>query len=241
MNGSVVRTVGASARVWRMRQWPHDPTVAHLIFLDHQAVPTPEQIEHAVDHARARGARAIRTSALFPDSAAVARASGFIAIDQLALLRIALDEPTVAALPPTTHRLRSLRAWSMARAADVDQAAFGPLWGNDTASLRDIGRATPQHLARAASDGRQLVGFAMSGSAAGNGYVQRVAVSPAHRRQGIGRDLVVDALNWMHRGGRASALVNTGLDNAAALTLYEQLGFCRLADTLTIAERRLSG
>ena len=45
VNGSVVRTSSATARIWRMRQWPNDPTVAHLIFVDHQTVPSADAIE----------------------------------------------------------------------------------------------------------------------------------------------------------------------------------------------------
>lgn len=224
-----------------MRQWPHDPSVAHLIFVDHQAIPTLDAIGAAVEHAIDRGARAIRTSALFPDAADVLVGAGFEPIDQLALLRVELDERFVAELPSSGHRVRSLRAWSMASAAAVDQESFGPLWGNDTASLRDTRRATPHHRARAVRIGRELAGFALSGAAAGNGYVQRVAVAPRHRHRGVALDLTTDALRWMHATGRTSVLVNTGIENHPALSLYRRLGFRALPDTLTIAERRLSG
>ena len=69
--------------------------------------------------------------------------------------------------------------------------------------------------------------------------LQRIAVDSEHRRRGIARDLVVDALRWMHHDRRSRCLVNTGLDNSAALALYEGLGFERLSDVLTIAERRI--
>lgn len=223
-----------------MRQWPNDPTVAHLIFVDHQRVPTADDVDAAVAHASGRGARAIRTSALFPDAAEVLMRSGFTPLDRLALLRTDLDE-TIGSLPRPTFRLRPLHTWSLRAAAAVDQASFGPLWGNDAASLRDTRKATPHHRARALRIDRELAGFALSGAAAGNGYVQRVAVAPAFRRRGAGLALVTDALRWMHAAGRTAALVNTGTDNEAALALYHGLGFRTLSDTLTIAERRLSG
>ncbi len=120
----------------------------------------------------------------------------------------------------------------------VDRQAFGPMWGNDATSLRDIRSATPVHLARMIRSGRRLAGFALSGAAADSGYLQRIAVDPDHRRRGIARDLVIDALRWMHDDRRSRCLVNTGIDNSAALALYEGLGFERLPDVLTIAERR---
>ncbi|NNE11066.1 MAG: GNAT family N-acetyltransferase [Ilumatobacter sp.] len=224
-----------------MRQWPHAPTIAHLVFLDHQELPSATAVADAVDHARARGARAIRTSALFPDAAEILMSADFEPIDRLALLAIDLDDGVVERLGDHEHAIRPLRRWMHARAADVDVDAFGPMWGNDAAGLREIRAATPVHQARYIGDARRIAGFAVSGAAAGNGYVQRVAVASAERRRGVARALVIDALRWIHDGGRRRALVNTGVSNAAALGLYEQLGFRRLDDVLTIAERRLGG
>lgn len=238
VNGSVVRTSSAAARMWRMRQWPNDATVAHLIFVDHQTVPTPQAVEAAVEHAWAKGARAIRTSALFPASAEVVVAGGFTPIDRLALLQVHLDQATMRRLGEPVHRTRSMLPWSHHVAAGVDQRAFGPLWGNDSSSLRDIRTATPAHRGRMVRIGRRLAGFALSGAAADIGYLQRIAVDPEHRRAGIARDLCIDALTWMHSDHRARCLVNTGVDNHAALALYDGLGFSHLPDVLTIAERR---
>ena len=237
VNESVVRASSPTSRSWRMRQWPNDPTVAHLIFVDHHTVPTRDEIDAAVDHARAKGARSIRTSALFPDAAAVVLSAGFTPLDRLALLQIELDRATMQRLDEPRHRIRSMTPWSHHVAAGVDQRAFGPLWGNDASSLRDIRTATPTHRARVVRVGRRIAGFALSGAAVDSGYVQRVAVHPDHRRQGIARDLVVDALVWMHADRRRRALVNTAVDNEPALALYEGLGFTRLPDVLTIAER----
>jgi len=236
VNGSVVRTAGGAARSWRMRQWPNDPTVAHLVFLDHLDVPTPAVVTAAIDHARRCGARAIRTSALFPPAADVVLAAGFEPIDHLALLRRRLD---TGAPPSPATATRPLLPWQHAAAARVDRAAFGPLWGNDATALRDIRRATPDHRARGVRDGGDMVGFAISGAAREHGYLQRLAVDPARRRQGLATALVLDALRWMHDRGAMSALVNTGTSNDAALALYDGLGFERLDDVLVIAELRV--
>ncbi len=238
VNGSVVRTSSAAARIWRMRQWPNDPTVAHLIFVDHQTVPSADAIEAGVEHAWAKGARAIRTSALFPASAEVVLDAGVTPIDRLALLQLRLDPTTMRRLAESRHRTRPRAPWRHRGAASVDQRAFGPLWGNDAASLRDIRTATPAHRARIVRVGRRLAGFALSGAAADSGYLQRIAGDPEHRRLGIAHDLVVDAVRWMYADRRTRCLVNTGIDNEPALALYEGLGFERLPDVLTIAERR---
>jgi ribosomal protein S18 acetylase RimI-like enzyme len=239
VNGSVVRTLQESPRAWRLRQWPNDPSVAHLVFLDHLKVPRQDDIDAALRHARRRGARAVRTSAMFPRAADIVLGAGFEPIDRLVLLRYDLATlPEV--LPAPTHRTRPMLAWHHHEAARVDRDAFGPMWGNDAASLRDIRHATPVHRARLVRVDRDLAAIAISGAAGDSGYLQRLAVATAHRRRGIARDLVLDALGWMRRRGLSTALVNTGVNNAAALALYEGLGFVHLDEQLTIAERRLT-
>jgi ribosomal protein S18 acetylase RimI-like enzyme len=226
-----------------LRPWPNDPSAMLLVFADHLTVPNRDELDAAMLQARRSGARVLRTSALFPRASEVALEHGFVTIDTLCLLRLALDgeldrravSPSSAAQPDP----HPMRAWHHAAAAVVDQDAFGPVWGNDAASLADIRRATPHHRARMVRDGRQIAGFAISGKGGDSGYLQRVAVATAHRRRGIARALVVDALLWMRRQSLATAYVNTGLDNVAALALYESLGFVPMDDQLTIVERQL--
>ncbi len=240
VNGSAVRTAGGATRGWRMRQWPNDATVVHLIFVDHLEIPSRDAIDAAVEHAHRKGARAIRTSALFPRAAEQLLAAEFHPIDRLALLRQHLDDDVIARLP-TAGRTGPFLPWLAAGAARVDQDAFGPMWGNSADSLRDIRRATPQHRARLVRRDRRVAGIAISGAAGTAGYLQRLAVATDRRREGVATTLVVDALRWMHRRELTTVMVNTGVTNTAALALYERLGFERLDDQLVIAERRLIG
>lgn len=225
---------------WRLRAWPNDPSVAHLVFTDHLAVPTGDDLRLAVDEARRLGRPTVRTSALFPRAAATARAAGFDEADRLALLKLPLAGGDVEPGSATNrgHRTRPLRSWHHVRAAAVDQDAFGLTWGNDAVGLQDVRRATPVHRARCVRTGRELAGFVIAGAAGDSGYVQRLAVATAHRRRGIGHALVVDALAWMRRRSLTAAYVNTGIGNDAALALYEGLGFTRLDEQLVIAEFR---
>ena len=237
MNGSVVRA--SQPAHWRLRPWPNDPAVAHLVFTDHLSVPTVEDLTLAVDKALRLGRTTVRTSALFPRAAAVAGAAGFQEADRLALLKLTLDDhPGPAERPAGSDRIRPLRPWHHDRAAAVDQDAFGPTWGNDAAGLQDVRRATPLHRARYVRADDELAGFVIAGAAGDYGYVQRLAVATARRRRGIAHALVVDALTWMRRRSLRAAYVNTGVTNDAALALYEGLGFTRLNEQLVIAEYR---
>jgi ribosomal protein S18 acetylase RimI-like enzyme len=244
MSESAVSTGRAHpAETWRLRPWPHDPTARLLVFLDLATPPTADDFTRAVAQATADGAQVVRTSALYPRSAEIALQRGFTPIDSLALLRLRLDdrldrwiESRYGAVLPTT---KPLRAWHHARAAAVDEAGFGRLWGNDAASLAEIRTATPVHRARYVGRGQQLAGFAVSGASADTGYIQRLAVHPEHRRQGHARDLVTDALAWMRRRRLGMAYVNTGSDNQPALALYEGIGFSQMDEVLTIVERTI--
>ncbi len=241
MSESAVRTPKASAaRPWRLRPWPNDPAARLLVLTDHALVPSAAEFAQAIEAARRDGVAVLRTTALFPRSATVAEQVGFRPIDRLALLRIRLDaqfdhrfESRHGAVLPST---RPLRPWQLARAAVVDQEAFGPIWGNDAASLGDIRSATPGYRARWAGRPRQVDGFAISGASAEAGYLQRVAVHPDARRQGYASALVIDALAWMRRRQLGVAYVNTGLENHPAQALYQGLGFATMDEVLTIAE-----
>jgi ribosomal protein S18 acetylase RimI-like enzyme len=189
----------------------------------------------------------VRTSALFPRAADVVLSFGYVTVDTLALLR--LDLTTTATFTGVAAKrghtgARPMRPWHLARAAAIDVEAFGNLWGNSSESLREIRSATPVSRARVVG-GRLLnrsaiTGFAISGAAGPNGYLQRIAVQPAAQRAGTGSALVTDAVEWMQSRNLSSVLVNTGVGNAPALALYEKFGFRRLSDHLIIAEHRFA-
>ncbi len=69
------------------------------------------------------------------------------------------------------------------------------------------------------------MGYAITGRAGDQGYLQRLAVAAAARRTGVGRALALDGLRWLRRRGVARAVVNTQYGNDAALALYLRIGF----------------
>jgi len=233
---------GLGPRV-RVRPWAFDGGVVHLALADQAIVPTVEEIRHWVDALTAAdrddgAARIVRTGALFPDAAARFTDAGFVVVDTLALLRIDLVDTPPAARPDTV----TLRATRHREASIIDRAAFGDPWGNDARDLGEIRRATPTHRARARTETgappwrSPIVGFAISGAASGQGYLQRLAVSPAHQGHGHGRALALDSLAWMRGRRLRQGLVNTAVDNHRALGLYESLGFQRLSEQLLVMQ-----
>jgi len=208
-------------------------TVAQLALLDHHMVPSANDVAGWIAAAEAQGFDALRTSALFPESQPAFLDAGFEQIDLLALLERDLE--AADGRRRVRGRTGRMRTRDLSGAAAVDRAAFGSGWGNDAASLAEIGRATPHHRARVV--GRAPVAaFAISGRAGTTGYIQRLAVEPGGQGAGLGRLLLDDALAWMVRHRVATALVNTGVDNERALGLYRSAGFRLRPDQLAVLE-----
>jgi ribosomal protein S18 acetylase RimI-like enzyme len=161
--------------------------------------------------------------------------AGFAVRERLQLLSHDLRR-----LPAPARRTR--RAWRRDRAAvlAVDRLSFDDFWTLDARALEDARRATPIARFRVVGGrGAPVLGYAITGRAANNGYLQRVAVHPDARRQGRGRDLVSDALGWLRRHRVERALVNTQQWNTGALDLYEACGFRRLSVGLCVLGRSL--
>lgn len=230
----------------RLGNWPYDHTIAHLVLLDHNMVPGASDVSKWVEMAAQRGATTLRTGALFPTSIHAFQQAGFVPIDTLTLLECELSGPLPMKLSRRSMRTRTtslrstpvrrLRFTDLPAAAIIDRRAFDPPWSNDAETLADICRATPHYRSRAISEGGRLSAFSISGRAATCGYIQRVAVDPSQRRCGLGRMLVIDALEWMFRRNVRRVMVNTAADNHAAISLYRSLGFETRPERLVILE-----
>ena len=235
----------------RVRTAVFDPSVIHIALADQGIVPDPDELAGWVDTLAGRdGVRAIRTGALFAAAAERFADAGFSVVDTLMLLRadLADTEPVRGSADATAP----LRVRHHGVAARIDSAAFGAEWGNGAADLAEIRRATTSHRARVrratspppvrrALRRPPIVAFAISGAAGGQGYLQRLAVLPEHQRQGHGRALTIDSLQWMRRRRLSHAVVNTGIDNEPARALYESLGFRALPDRLVVTQLDLPG
>lgn len=56
-------------------------------------------------------------------------------------------------------------------------------------------------------------------------YISDIWVSPAHQGRGIGRVLVLHAVECIRAEGHATASIHTHARNAGAIRLYERCGF----------------
>jgi ribosomal protein S18 acetylase RimI-like enzyme len=215
--------------------WRGDREVAFLAPVPDAPPPSADFLKRCLAVLAERGFNRVVTAALSPLEQGGFLAAGFEITEELHLLAIDLD-----GLPPVPAGLALTRVrWNQRdQILAIDQAAFSTFWQFDEQGLTDALRATPRTRFRAAlapaSDGRRFGGYAICGRSGPRGFVQRLAVYPDLQRRGLGRGMLLDGLNWMRRRGVARAVVNTQLDNSAALSLYLETGFRREPSRLSV-------
>jgi ribosomal protein S18 acetylase RimI-like enzyme len=219
----------------RIGPWRGDPEVAYLAPVNGRTA-TVGTVDRCLSIVGDKGYRRVLTAALTRAEQQPFLERGFVPHEWLYLLRHDLADLE----PMTEHRLRRALPFDHARVLEIDAQAFDAFWRFDRDGLADARRATPTSRFRVADDGG-LVGYAITGRATTQGYLQRLAVDPPHHHRGIGRALVLDALWWAKRRGATSMLVNTQESNVAARSLYERLGFVAEHDGLAVLEHTLDG
>jgi ribosomal protein S18 acetylase RimI-like enzyme len=232
----ILRAGGVVARV---RPWAFEANVAHLVLYNQSRLPTPSDILGWISELRSVGFDTIRTGALGVQAGARFERLGFESVQSLVLLEHTSISAADLSLPEHAATAVRLSTGDDHAASRVDVAAFGAGWCIDRVGIGDVRSATPRHRARAVRIDDQIVGYSISGRDGRSGYIQRLAVSPTHHRQGHGLVLVVDSLRWMARWRVQRALVNTHIRNEVALGLYHRLGFTDLSDRLHVYERRI--
>jgi GNAT superfamily N-acetyltransferase len=203
----------------RIAPWHGDEHTSQLV--PHPAgLLSVDEIDDVTAALHRDGVRRVLTPALAERDCAPFVAAGFAVHERLHLLRRNLNPPAPPGPRPGTRRARRS---DLDGVLEVDHAAFEPFWQLGRDGIEEAVAATPQSRFRVV--GRPVQGYAICGSAARRGYIQRLAVHPDHQGSGLARRLLVDALGWLERRRAASVLVNTQIGNHRAIALYEAMGF----------------
>ena len=217
-------------------RWRGDSRTAYLSPVPEGPPPSADFLRRCVDTLSVRGFVLVVTPALSPIEQRPFLQAGFERREKLHVLAHDLLD-----LPPVARRAtRRGRNRHRSAVLTVDQAAFGPFWRFDEAGLREALTAVPVTRFRVVVEAHAVVAYAVSGRAAGQGYLQRLAVHPSRQRAGYGASLTADALHWIRRWGATRAVVNTQLGNEAALALYLRLGFRLQPGGLAVLSRELT-
>jgi ribosomal protein S18 acetylase RimI-like enzyme len=124
------------------------------------------------------------------------------------------------------------------RLAELEAAAFDPLWRHSLAALR---LAYGQTLSFDVAVWRgRLVGFQFSTTARRRGaHLSRLTVDPAVQGLGIGSALLAHAIEGYRRQQLAYISLNTQVDNAPSLHLYRKFNFRPVDDRLPVMVKSL--
>lgn len=107
---------------------------------------------------------------------------------------------------------------------------------NDPRADFDLALKTPTSAILLASSGKHLVGSVMVGFDGHRGWVYYLATAPNHRGQGIGRQLMVAAEDWLKALGSPKIQLMVRGDNHTARGFYDAIGY-ELQDVVTIGKR----
>ena len=216
----------------RTGPWRGNGRIAYLTPLPDAPIPSAAFVRRCCSVLASRGYSQVVTGALAPAEASGFLTAGFEIEERLYLLGRDLRD-----LPSASRAVHMRQAHPADRPAvlTIDSAAFPPFWRLDPSGLDDAVHATPHARFRVSRGGDAgVIAYAVTGRAGRRGFVQRLAVHPERQRAGVGRALVLDGLRWLKRWRCERVVVNTQLQNGAALALYESLGFTREPSGLSV-------
>lgn len=149
--------------------------------------------------------------------------SGFGLLHQIVLLE-RQNEPSGSSPLPKGITFRPMTPADLPQVAEVDAAAFEPLWRNSLEALFEAySQAVYASVAEAASG---LMGYQLSTGNPLGAHLARLAVRPEAQGRGIASELVNDLIRYVNQMEGASRItVNTQENNSASLSLYHRLGF----------------
>lgn len=122
---------------------------------------------------------------------------------------------------------------------EINARAFQPLWRYDDSVIMGW-MMTSDRAVIAEVDGAPA-GFALTtlGLPGNYAHLVRVAADPAYQGQGVGRQLVADAVRHAHEAGAPGVALNTQASNTTSRGLYESLGFRLTGHSLGVLVARL--
>ena len=130
---------------------------------------------------------------------------------------------------PSPSVVRALRVEHAEDCAALHATGFAHPW-----STSEFGQllTSPTSLGSAALDPVKgaLRGFALSRIVADEAEILTIAVNPASRRHGVGKDLLRAHLAEVARAGAATIFLEVDADNVAALALYARFGFVKVGE-----------
>ena len=122
-------------------------------------------------------------------------------------------------------RIRKMERKDASQIAELEKRCFSDPW-----SEKSIASETDNPLSYwlVAEDHGEILGYIGSQSVLDAADVMNLAVSPEHRRQGIGEKLIQALTGYLQENGVIALLLEVRVSNTDAIRLYEKLGFMQV-------------
>ncbi len=128
---------------------------------------------------------------------------------------------------PVSLVIRPARAEDLDRIAVLEEAAFEDSWPSVLLNYELTHSRTFLFVA-SRNDDAPLPGYVLFHYVAGEAELLRLAVEPAERRQGLGRQLVEHGLARLRQEQIQACFLEVRKDNEPAIQLYNAMGFKRV-------------
>ena len=158
---------------------------------------------------------------------------------------------------PEDYTLRVYRPQDLARLQEITADTFGPVsidrnmeqrlgpfgrgdWSTrKVAAIADDCAAQPDGVFVAEEPGGAVVGYVTTrlNAISRVGWIPNLAVDPDHQGHGLGRALLLHALDYFRRSGMQVAKIETLDQNPVGQALYPSLGFKEVARQIHYAMR----
>ena len=153
--------------------------------------------------------------------------------------------------------IRPFRPEDLPRLQEITAHTFGPVsidrnmeqrlgpfgrgdWSTrKVAAIADDCAAQPDGVFVAETEAGRVVGYVTTrlNSVSRIGWIPNLAVDPAHQGRGVGRSLLLHALDYFRRSGMEVAKIETLDQNPIGQALYPSLGFKEVARQIHYAMR----
>lgn len=128
----------------------------------------------------------------------------------------------------TAPLVRPAREEDLDAIAGLEEAAFQDPWPREMLAY-EVAHPHSVLLVAAPGPGSPLAAYAGFRHAVGEAELLRVAVHPQARRRGLARALLQEGLARLQQMDVQACFLEVRVDNAAAITLYESLGFAGIS------------
>ncbi|MBT3714668.1 MAG: GNAT family N-acetyltransferase [Anaerolineae bacterium] len=164
--------------------------------------------------------------------------SGFTNDEQILIMSWTGEKKPELTLPKGIN-IRAMTEADLPKVAQVDEAAFAPLWQNPLSMLKQAYSQAINATIAESADG--IIGYQISTPIPFGAHLARLAIHPQTQRRGVASALISDLIGQLLAKEIAQLSVNTQSKNERSIALYTKNGFKRTDEEYPLYSFQISG